>query len=59
MASRIMIIIGSDTGLVPVRHQAIIWTSDDYLSTGSLGTNFNEIFNENTIIFIQQNIFEK
>ena len=32
-------IIGSDNGLSPVLHQAIIWTSDGLLVIGSLGTN--------------------
>ena len=35
--------IDSGYGLVPVRHQAITWTNTDSLSTGSSGTNFNEI----------------
>ena len=36
-------IIGSDNGLLPDRHQAIIWTSARILLTGPLGTNFSEI----------------
>ena len=36
-------IIGSDNGLSPGRHQAIIWTNAGILSIGHLGTNFNEI----------------
>ena len=36
-------IIGSDNGLSPGRHQAIIWTNAGILSIGPLGTNFNEI----------------
>ena len=36
-------IIGSDNGLLPVRHQAIIWTNAVSLSTGPLGTNFSQI----------------
>ena len=36
-------IIGSDNGLLPVRHQAIISTDVGLLSIGSLGTNFSEI----------------
>ena len=36
-------IIGSDNGLSPGRHQAIIWTSDGILLIGSLRTNFSEI----------------
>ena len=37
-------IIGSDYGLVPVLHQAIIWTNADALLIRTLGTNFNEIW---------------
>ena len=36
-------IIGSDNGLSPGRHQAIIWTNAGILLIGPLGTNFNEI----------------
>ena len=36
-------IIGSDNGLSPGRHQAIIWTSAEILLIGLLGTNFSEI----------------
>ena len=36
-------IIGSDNGLSPCRHQAIIRTNDGILLIGPLGTNFNEI----------------
>ena len=36
-------IIGSDNGLSPGRHQAIIWTNDGILMIGPLGTNFSEI----------------
>ena len=39
-------IIGSDNGLSPGRHQAIIKTSAGILSIGPLGTNFNEILIE-------------
>ena len=38
-----IIIIGSDNGLSPGRHQAIIWTNAGILLTGPLETNFNEI----------------
>ena len=34
--------IGSDNGLSPGRHQAIIWTNDGVLLIGPLGTNVNE-----------------
>ena len=39
-------IIGSDNGLSPGRHQAIIWTNAGQLLIGPLGTNFSEILNE-------------
>ena len=38
-------IIGSDNGLLPGQHQAIVWTSAGVLLIWSLGTNFNEILN--------------
>ena len=39
-------IIGSDNGLLPGRHQAIIWTNAGILLIGPLGTNFSEILIE-------------
>ena len=36
-------IIGSDNGLPPGRHQAIIWTNAVLLSIGPLGTNVSQI----------------
>ena len=36
-------IIGSDNGLSPGRHQAIIWNNAGLLSIEPLGTNFSEI----------------
>ena len=39
-------IIGSDNGLMPGRCQAIIWTNDEILLIGPLGTNFSEILIE-------------
>ena len=39
-------IIGSDNGLLPGRHQAIIWTNAGILLIEPLGTNFNEILIE-------------
>ena len=36
-------IIGSDNGLSPGRHQAIIWTNGGILLIGPLGTHFNEL----------------
>ena len=41
-----LIIIGSDNGLAPGRHQAIIWTNAGILLIGPLGTNFSEILIE-------------
>ena len=38
-------IIGSDNGLSPEQHQAIIWTNAGILLIGPLGTNFSEILN--------------
>ena len=35
--------IGSDNGLSPNRHQAIIWTNAGILLSGHWGTNFNKI----------------
>ena len=42
-ASVITAIIGSDNGLSPVQHQAIICTNAGLLSIGPLGRNFTEI----------------
>ena len=39
-------IIGSDDGLSPYRHQAIILTNAEILLIGPLGTNFSEILIE-------------
>ena len=39
-------IIGSDNGLAPGPHQAIIWTDAGILLIGPLGTNFSEILIE-------------
>ena len=39
-------IIGSDNGLVPCRHQAIIWTNAGIQLAGPLGTNFSDILIE-------------
>ena len=35
--------IGSDNGLSPDRHQAIVWTNDGILLIGHLATNFSAI----------------
>ena len=50
--------IGSDNGLSPVRHQAIIWTNAAILSIGRLWTNFSEILIKKIKIFIQENASE-
>ena len=39
-------IIGSDNGLSPGWHQAIIWTNAGILLVWTLGTNFSEILSE-------------
>ena len=39
-------IIGSDNGLAPGRHQAIIWTNAGILLVQTLGTKFSEILSE-------------
>ena len=39
-------IIGPDNGLLPHRHQAIIWTNDRTLVNGHLGINFSDILTE-------------
>ena len=52
-----LIINGSDNGLSPGWHQAIIWTNIGILLTWPLGTNFSEISIE-TYIFGQENAFE-
>ena len=39
-------VIGSDNGLSPGQHQAIIWTNDGILLIGPLGTNFSEVLIE-------------
>ena len=39
-------IIGSDNGLSPSRHQAIIWTNDGILLIWPPGTNFNKMLIE-------------
>ena len=48
--------IGSDNGISPIRHQAIISTSAGLLSIGHLGTNFSEILSK--IKKLHQNAFE-
>ena len=43
-------IFGSDNGLSPGRHQAIIWTNAGILLIGPLGTNYSEIIIEIKIL---------
>ena len=50
--------IGSDNGLSPNRHQAIIWTSSGLLSIGPLGTNFSGILIKIKKLFVQENASE-
>ena len=47
-------ITGSDNGLWPSRHQAIIWTNAGILIIGPLGTNFIEILIEIYIFSFQK-----
>ena len=49
-------ILGSDNDLSPGRRQPIIWTYDEILLFGQLGTNFSEILIE--IYIIQENGFD-
>ena len=51
-------IIGSDNGLLPVRHQAITRTNADLLSIGPLERNFSEILFE-ILTFSFKNIITK
>ena len=51
-------IIVSDNGTSPDRCQDIIWTTAGILLIGPLGTNFNEIFYQNSCIYIQENAFK-
>ena len=50
--------IGSDNGLSPIRHQAIIWSNSEILSVGPLGTNLSEILIKIQKIFIHENASE-
>ena len=51
-------IIGSDNGLSPRRHQAVIWTKAGILLIGPLAKNFSESLILNSQIFIQEYTFE-
>ena len=49
--------VGSDNGLSPGMHQAIIWTSAGLLLTWPLGTNFSEmLFEIQTFSFTKMNV---
>ena len=50
--------IGSDNGLLPGQHQAMIWTNVRILLIWTLGTKFSEILKRNSYIFIEENAFE-
>ena len=47
-------ITGSDNGLTPGRHQAIIWIHAGLLWTGPLGINFSEILTKTKNNFIKK-----
>ena len=51
-------IIGSDNGLSPGRHQAIIWPNAGILLICPLGKKLQWNLNKNSYIFIQENAFE-
>ena len=50
--------IGSDNGLSPGRHQAIIWTNDVIFLIGTLRKKLQWSFNWNSYIFFQENALE-
>ena len=52
-------IIGSDNGLSPGRHKAIIWTNDGILLIGPLEKKLQWNFSGNRHIFIKKCISEK
>ena len=49
---------GTDNGVSPGRHRAIIWPNAGIISIGLLGTYFSEILIQIHIFFIQENAFE-
>ena len=51
-------IIGSDNGLSPDLHQAIIWTNAGIFLIQPLGTNFSETLIEIHIFSMEKNVFE-
>ena len=55
----ILPVIGSDSGLSPGRHQAIIWTNAKILLIWPVETNFSEILFRNSNIFIQEIALER
>ena len=48
---------GSDNGLLPIRHQAIIWTNTGTSFIWPLEMNFSDIWIKNTVIFIHEKEF--
>ena len=50
-------IIGSDNGLSPGWHQAIIWTNAGILLIGPLGTNLNKNLYRKLYMITQENAF--
>ena len=50
------IIIGSDNGLSPFHRQAIIRVNDGLFSIGHIETYFSLILNQNTTIFVEENM---
>ena len=53
-----LLIIGSDNGLSPDRHQAIIWPNAGILLIWTLEINFSEISSKIQSIFILENAFK-
>ena len=51
-------IISSNNGLLPVWHLAIIWTNAGLLSIGHLRKKLQQNFDQNSYIFIKENVFE-
>ena len=44
--------------LLPIQHEVITCTNADLLLVGPLGTNFSEIWIENTKVFFHENAVE-
>ena len=51
-------VIGSDNGLSPVRHQAIIWTNTGFIVNGILGNKLQWNFDQTFNIFIREKPLE-